>query len=259
MMTGSDDASRRSFLRKFGLAALALPVVGSIASAQEDQMAVKEFESSGSADLGGSFSVDPEWEAANQELISSFVLPCHFSIEKASEALKKDRRVVNARVYSTDEAGIEAASHTGAIPVAQWLLGNGAPYTVHCSVMMGHLPAARAFFQQDAAQAKRPGAHGIPMMFHAAISGSMEMTELLEEFGGGQDYSWALCGAAGWAWPELTERMLQRGADVNYVRQERTPLDWAERVDGNDAVISILRAHGARRLAELPQQPEATQ
>jgi hypothetical protein len=252
------DDNRREFLRKAGLGLLAVPLLAGSAAAQsgaaangEDSVATDRFISKGSADLGGNFAVDPDWEADNQELISSFVMPCHFSIEKAGEILKQDRRVLNSRVYSTDEAGIEAASHTGAVPVAQWLLGNGAPYTLHCSVMMGHVPAARGFFELDREQARRPGAHGIPLMFHAAISGSIEMAELLEEYGGGQDYSWALCGAAGWIWPEMTEWMLARGADVNYVSQERTPLDWAERPSDNDAVISILRAHGAKHAGEL--------
>ena len=250
--------NRREFLRKAGLGLLAAPLLAGTAAAQSGEaaqgantMASNEFVSKGSAALGGSFAVDPDWEADNQELIGSFVMPCHFSIEKASEVLKQDRRLVNARNRSTDEAGIEAASHTGATSVAQWLLGNGAPYTLHCSVMMGHLPAARSFFELDREQATRPGAHGIPIMFHAAISGSIEMAELLEEYGGAQDYSWALCGAAGWIWPEMTEWMLGRGADVNFVSQQKTPLDWAERPDNNEAVINILRAHGAKTAAEL--------
>ena len=171
--------SRRGFIAKLGLAMLAIPFAAGRAGGQENEMTTDGFTTSGSANLGGSFAVDPEWERDNQELIRSFVLPCHFGLDQAREVLKQDSRLVNARYFDFDEAPIEAASHMGRTDIAKFLLGNGAPYTVHCSVMMGHLEAARSFFDADAAQAVRPGAHTIPMMFHAAISFSIPMSELL--------------------------------------------------------------------------------
>ncbi len=252
--------SRRDFLRLAGLSVLALPLRGLRGAAAagsnvngESEMATQRFESQGSADLGGSFAVDPEWEAANQELIRSFVLPCHFGLDQARDVLKQDSRLVNARLYDFDEAGIEAASHMGRPDIAQFLLGSGAPYTVHCSVMLGHTEAARSFFDTDASQAARAGAHGIPMMFHAAISGSIPMVELLEQYGGGQDYDQALCGAAGWQHPQMIEWMLGRGADPNFISQKKTPLDWSMQRGENPEIIAILRRQGGRSAAELEE------
>ncbi|MCB1220781.1 MAG: hypothetical protein H7A35_05075 [Planctomycetales bacterium] len=251
--------SRRGFIAKLGLAMLAIPFAAGRAGGQENEMTTDGFTTSGSANLGGSFAVDPEWERDNQELIRSFVLPCHFGLDQAREVLKQDSRLVNARYFDFDEAPIEAASHMGRTDIAKFLLGNGAPYTVHCSVMMGHLEAARSFFDADAAQAVRPGAHTIPMMFHAAISGSIPMAELLEQYGGGQDYDWALCGAAGWHHPEMVEWMLGRGADPNYVSQKKTALDWSLQRGEHQAVLAILRKHGAKSAEELGLAGNAAQ
>ncbi|HES58378.1 MAG TPA: ankyrin repeat domain-containing protein [Firmicutes bacterium] len=238
--------SREEFLKKSAAVAAGATVLGSglgRAIAGETE----RFVSKGSAAIGGSFAVDAEWEAAHQELIAEFVLPCHFSIEQAGEVLMQDRRLVNARNYSTDEAGIEAASHTGRPDIAQWLLGHGAPYTVHCAVMMGHVIAARAFFDVDGSQAGRAGAHGIPMMYHGALSGNIEMVELIEARGGGADYDWALCGAAQLGHADIVEWLLERTGNPNYQHNGKTPLDFALRRDDNHAVVELLTAAGAVR------------
>ncbi|MEZ5336794.1 MAG: hypothetical protein R3F46_00890 [bacterium] len=258
-MTGS----RRDFIRKLSLAALAIPLLGGSAAAQsvikEETMTPEKFVSKGSAAIGGNFAVDPDWEAANQELISGFVGPCHFSLEQVREQLAREPRLVNARNRSTDEAGIEAASHVANRGIAEFLLGSGAPYTVHCAVMLGQLEGLRGFLMRDPGLAARPGAHGIPMMFHAAISGSVDIAELLVEHGGGQDYDWALGGATGWHQPEMTVWLLEQGADPNFVSRGKTALDWSMQRGEHPGIIAILRQHGGRSAEELGISGEASQ
>jgi hypothetical protein len=238
--------SRKDFIQ--ATAAIAAGVTACAGGLRSARASISsQAESKGSAAVGGSFAVDPDWEAAHQDLVAEFVLPCHFSIEQAAAVLKQDRRLVNARNYSTDEAGIEAASHTGRRDIAQWLLGNGAPYTVHCAVMLGHTYAAQAFFDLDESQAGRTGAHGIPMMYHGALSGSIEMVELIEARGGGADYDWALCAAAQLGHPQIVEWLLERTGNPNYQHNGKTPLDFALRRDDNHAVVELLTAAGAVR------------
>ena len=82
-------------------------------------------------------------------------------------------------------------------------------------------------------------------LFHAAFSGDVAVTELLELHGGGQDYTPALLAAAWKDRPAMAEWLIDRGAALNGTDfQGRTPLGLALEL-GNTAVAGVLRAAGA--------------
>jgi ankyrin repeat protein len=189
--------------------------------------------------------VDPEWEAAQQDVIKPFVIASHADLAAVKAGLRSEPQLANARLYLFDEAPIEAAAHVGRADIAHYLLGSGAPLTVHAAAMLGLRPTLEAYLQRDASLATRPGAHGIPMMFHAALSGDIEVCELLAGYSGNHDYSAALHAAVHRNRLPLAQWLLDRGATLDALDYlQRTPLAAAEAL-GQAEMAALLRSAGA--------------
>jgi ankyrin repeat protein len=189
--------------------------------------------------------VDPEWEAARQELIGPFVIACHGDLDAVKAGLAAEPRLSNARFFKFDEAPIEAAAHMGRADIAHWLLGSGAPLTIHSAVMLGLRDVAAAYLTREPALAMRPGAHGIAMMYHAAYSGDTAVTQLLVDHGGGRDYGEALHAAIVLDRVEMVRWLIAQGAEIGYPNfREQTPLAVAEQL-GHAGIAALLRGAGA--------------
>lgn len=231
------DMSRKEFVAVLAGSAV---LAGGGAMTGSAAAAPKTLGSAASA-LSQPLLVDPEWEAAQQEtLIRPYVIACHRDLDEARAGLRNEPRLANARLYAFDEAPIEAASHMGRPDIAYLLLGSGAPLTVHCAVMLGLADVAAAYLDRDAGLAVSPGAHGIAMMFHAALSGNIAVAELLQARGGGQDYSEALHAAAMQDDPAMASWLIAQGADLSFRdKQDRTPLERAT-AEGATAILPLL-------------------
>ena len=208
---------------------------------------IARAETAGSAalPLSQTLSVDPEWEQANQESIGELVRAAHVDLPTVKARVAAEPRLANARFMQFDEAPIEAASHMGRPDIAHYLLGCGAPLTMHCAVMLGLYETAEAYLRRDKSLAIKPGAHGISMMFHAAFSGDTAVTQLLVDNGGAQDFTPALHAAAWKNRPTMVSWLIEHGAELNRPDfKDRTPLAVAIEMGSTDAE-AVLRAAGA--------------
>jgi hypothetical protein len=69
------------------------------------------------------------------------------------------------------ETCIDAASHVGNTPIADFLLAHGARPTIFSAAMMGQLDAVKAFVAARPGIQKTYGPHGITLMSHARAGG----------------------------------------------------------------------------------------
>lgn len=191
-------------------------------------------------------------QGISQEQIKGIVFPSHFNLEVVKEQLALEPRLVQVRLLEFDEAPIEAASHVGNVEIADYLLGRGARFKIQAAVMLGMLQAVEAFLDAKPELVTQPGAHGLPLMYHAAHSGKVAVCELLARRGGAQDFDFALHSAAEFDNVEIAQWLLAQGAQTGATNQKgHTPLDSAI-ARGSSGVEQLLRDAGA-----VPSPPKA--
>jgi hypothetical protein len=179
------------------------------------------------------------------EQMRAIVLPAHFDLDEVKRQVEADPRLVHVRYKQFDEAPIEAASHVGNRDIAEYLLGRGARFKIHCAVMLGMYESTVAFLDASPELVTRPGAHNLPLMYHAAHGGDIRILELLQQRGGGQDYDFALFSAAEMNNAEIANWLLAQGASTEAQNiQDKTPLQVALERE-NFEVAEILRKAGA--------------
>jgi ankyrin repeat protein len=180
--------------------------------------------------------------------IREFVIAGHGNLPKVQAMLADNPELLNvAQPWSeTDhETAIQAAAHVGARPVAEFLLAQGAPLAIPTAAMLGSAEDVKRLLAEEPARIHENGAHFIPLLPHAALSGDVELIALLHARGATEGAAYALGNAvalghhaaARWllanAQPELSWK--------NY--QGKTPLEIAtER--GDEAMIELLKPGG---------------
>lgn len=184
-------------------------------------------------------------EGISQEEIQGIVFPAHGNIDVVKAELAREPRLVQARLLQFDEAPIEAASHVGNVEIADYLLGRGARFKIQAACMLGMLQAVEAFLDARPELVTQPGAHGLPLMYHAAHSGKVAVCELLARRGGAQDFDFALHSSAEFDNVEMAQWLLAQGAGLGATNfKGHTPLDSAL-ARGHEAVAQVLRDAGA--------------
>jgi ankyrin repeat protein len=152
--------------------------------------------------------------------------------------------LLDARYEEWNERPIEAAGHMGNRPIAEYLLAKGAPLNIFAAAMLGMTEQVGDYLAADPNLASANGVHGISILFHAAMSGKVEIADLLVANGGGQDASNALHGAAAFGHTEMARWLLARGAEPNPRNwQEKTPLQVAQE-RGFEELAALLREAG---------------
>lgn len=183
------------------------------------------------------------------DLIREFVINAHFNLDKVKVMLADYPPLLTVRHQWGEndfEDGLGAASHVGNRPIAEFFLEQGVPLTVCAAAMLGRKADVETFLKADAMQANARGAHGIPIMFHAAMSGDTSLAQLLKESGCTEGYNFALHGAIAHGHLDMTRWLLDNGAtDLQIANYEgKTPLTKA--LEGNQpAIADLLRARGA--------------
>jgi hypothetical protein len=128
--------------------------------------------------------------------------------------------------------------------IAELLLGSGAPLTVHAAAMLGMHGTVEAYLQRDPSLAARPGAHGISMLFHAALSGEPEMVEQVAHAAAPDDFGHALHAAVMARSLPVALWLVNRGPALNVPDfQQRTPLQRADE-RGLIEIAELLRRAG---------------
>ena len=114
-----------------------------------------------------------------QEQIRNFVLPAHGNLEVVQQMLAEEPRLLNEKYVEFDETALEAASHVGNRPIAEFLLAQGAPMNIYTAAMFGLKDEVAAFLDEDPELVNGNCVHGISLLFHTALSGNVELAEML--------------------------------------------------------------------------------
>ena len=184
-------------------------------------------------------------EHPSQELVEPFVIAAHFNLPRVKELYEQHPELLNEKWAKFDESALAAASHTGQRAIAEYLLEQGAPMVICTAAMLGRTDDVAAFLSDDASLANARGAHGIPILFHAAMSGNTDVTGMLLAHGGGEGINDALHGAVAYNRVAMAQWLLAHGVtDVNVANYEgKTPLKVANE-RGFSELADVLRAHG---------------
>ena len=179
------------------------------------------------------------------DLVEEFVIAAHSDLPRVQELYEQEPGLLNIPWARFDETALGAASHMGDRPIAEYLLDKGAPMTVCTAAMLGMTERVQEYLDADPSLANARGAHGIPIMFHAAMSGNTDVTELLLAHGGGEGMSDALHGAINYGHKDMVVWLLAHGADdVNVLNfEDKTPLAVAME-KGYGEIAELLRQHG---------------
>ena len=183
------------------------------------------------------------------EVIREFVLAGHGNLPKVQQMLAARPELLNASYPwgpADRETALQAAAHVGSRPVAEFLLDQGAPLDICTAAMLGRQAAVEDFLNYDPAMIGATGAHGIPLLTHAALSGNVALAQMLVERGAAEGMSYALNNAVSKGHVEMTRWLLERGQpDLGWKNyQEKTALAIAVE-KGDERIAGLLREHGA--------------
>ncbi len=183
----------------------------------------------------------------SHDLVEEFAIAAHGNLVKVKELYEQEPALLNIPWAKFDETALAAASHMGNRPIAEFLLDKGAPMTVCTAAMLGMVDKVNEYLEADPSLANAKGAHGIPIMFHAAMSGDTDVTELLIAHGGGENINDAVHGAVNFGHTNMVSWLLAHGVDdVNVPDfEQKTPARVA-REKGFSEIAELLRQHGGR-------------
>lgn len=178
------------------------------------------------------------------EEIREFVIAAHGDVDKVKTMLAAQPALLNlAHPWSeTDsETAIQAASQVGNVALAEFLLAQGAPLAIYTAAMLGRRDDVTRLLAADPGLAKARGAHGIPLLPHAAMSGDVALVSALHAAGATDGASSALVFAVARRHVALVSWLLAHAAPdlawKNY--QGKTALDVA-RERGFSEIEAVL-------------------
>jgi len=183
------------------------------------------------------------------EIIREFVIASHFNLDKVRTMLADNPALLTVQHQWGEndyEDGIGAASHVGNRPIATFFLEQGVPLSICAAAMLGRTADVAAFIQADPAQANAHGAHRIPILFHAALSGDTDLTDLLLNAGCTEGFDDAVHAAIMGGHADMVSWLLEHGAsDLQVLNYEgKSPLKKAVEL-GHTAIADTLRSRGA--------------
>lgn len=179
------------------------------------------------------------------ERIREFVVAGHGDLKKVQTMLGETPELLNVahewRAGDTETA-IQGAAHVGSRAIAEYLLTQGAPLEISTAAMLGDTPSVRRMLGENPTLAEYKSAHGIPLLPHAALSGQVEMMELVWEHRAREGSSMALSLAAGRGHTEVVRWLLEKASpDQSWQNfQGKTPLELALEA-GHGAIADLLQ------------------
>ena len=179
-------------------------------------------------------------EPLTQEQIRNFVLPAHGNLEVVKQLLAEEPRLLNEKYEEFDETALEAASHVGNRPIAEFLLAQGAPMNIYTAAMFGQTETVAQFLDETPELVNGNGVHGISLLYHAALSGNIELVEMLVARGNTQSPDQPLLAAAGYGRIPMAKWLLARGADKSATNfQNKTALDIAKLLEDEKLIVLL--------------------
>jgi len=118
----------------------------------------------------------------SNDVVREFVIAGHGNLEKVRKMLGQNPELLNASYAwsETDhETAIQGAAQVGSATVATYLLERGAPLEICTAAMLGQRDAVEKRIRDKPHNINSKGAHGIPLLPHAAWSGDLELVQFL--------------------------------------------------------------------------------
>jgi uncharacterized protein len=145
------------------------------------------------------------------------------------------------------ETAIQGAAQVGSVPVANYLLEEGAPLEICTAAMLGHREEVEKRINETPQNINSKGAHGIPLLPHAAWSGNLELVQYLFRKGAKAGSSSALHNAETTGYYDLVVWLVENASpDLNSKNfQGKTPLTVAIEMKHED-IARLLRERGAK-------------
>ena len=107
-------------------------------------------------------------------LVKEIVGVSHRDLKRVQELVERQPALARASIdwgFGDWEACIDAASHVGNKPIAEFLIANGARPTIFSAAMMGQLDVVKAFILARPGVQRNLGPHGLTLMWHAQRGG----------------------------------------------------------------------------------------
>jgi hypothetical protein len=107
-------------------------------------------------------------------LVKEIVGVSHRDLKRVQELVERQPALARASIdwgFGDWEACIDAASHVGNKPIAEFLIASGARPTIFSAAMMGQLDVVKAFVAARPGVQKNLGPHGLTLMWHAQRGG----------------------------------------------------------------------------------------
>ena len=177
------------------------------------------------------------------DVIREFVITGHWNLPRVKAMLAEHPDLLNVAhewAPGDRETAIQAAAHAGSSHVAQFLLSQGAPLEICTAASLGRKETVEQILRGDSNLIHARGAHGIPLMAHAAFSGDVALAQVLFERGAREGMSMALSNAVSKGHLELTQWLLEYG---------NPDLGW-KNYDGKTA-LDIVRERNHAELVTL--------
>ncbi len=186
-------------------------------------------------------------QGPTQQVIDEFVIAAHGDFAKV-KALSAQFPILIHATARWGETALGAAAHTGQREIAEFFLAHGVGVEICTAAMLGRTDRVAAFLKADPGLAHATGAHGIPVLYHAAIGNHTDVAELLVAHGApvnaGEGGNTPLHGAARFGHTRMINWLIAHGASVNVLDHEKkTPFRLATDNRHSEAA-ELLAQHG---------------
>lgn len=182
------------------------------------------------------------------ERVREFVIAGHSDLARVKQMLAETPgllNIANKWREGDTETAVQAAAHVGNQAIAAYLLEQGAPLEICTAAMLGRIEDVEAFLESDPESIHATGAHNIPLLAHAVLSGDVSLVQMLYERGAKAGVSFALSNAVRRGDTAVAEWLLEHAdPDLTWTDfQGKTVWDIAAEREDN-AMMTLLRRFG---------------
>ena len=171
---------------------------------------------------GNSYLVPEDIQEIPLFIRRRFVGKAHGDFDYVKKHLESDSRLVHS-VATTSEVCVEACAHIGNKKIVEYLVENGAPYSLPTAIMLNDFTTVKKLLDQDPNRINERGAHDFALLWYPIIGQcGTEMTKLLLNRGAKVEEQHFL-GTTALHWAclrnqkEQVELLVENGANVNRV------------------------------------------